>query len=254
MSTEQELQALFRAERAASPAAHAVSHGWSRLAADLAANVASMPVGGGALKLGVWLIPKWLLLGFALGLVGAGAGTTLLGAKPAPRPPSSARARLVLKSAPAIYAGSPEPSEPEAPTVRPEASAGLRVTHNLAPTPTASATASNTFDAELKLISLAKGELDTGRPSQARAWLDEHAQRFPNGVFAVERDALQVVAQCQQGPKDTALSSAFAKRHPGSPLVARLQRACQSNTDSNSLNGRAAPGEPISKPSQGNAP
>ena len=140
--------------------------------------------------------------------------------------------------------------------MRPEPSAEARVSHALAlaPVPSASAPPSDTFDAELKLISLAKSELDAGRPSEARAVLDDHAQRFPKGVFAVERDALQVVAQCQQGPKDEALASAFARRHPGSPLVVRLQHACQSSADSKSLNGAALPGEPMIRPSQGNAP
>jgi hypothetical protein len=254
MSTEQELQALFRAEQAASPAPHAINQGWSRLAVDLAANVAPMPVSGGALKLATWLIPKWLLLGFAVGLTGAGVGTTLLGAQAVPKQISTPPARLTVLSASTAQSMPTETSQSYPAPVSSAPSTEPRITHGLVPIAASSAPTSDTFDAELKLISLAKGELDAGRPSQARAWLEDHAQRFPNGVFAVEREALQIVAQCQQGPKDEALASAFAKRHPGSPLVARLQHACQSPADSNSLNGAGPSGEPMSRPSQGNAP
>jgi hypothetical protein len=95
--------------------------------------------------------------------------------------------------------------------------------------PSASVSSATTFDAELKLISLAKAELDAHRPAQARAWLREHAERFPNGVFVTERDALSVLATCEQGPHDPALAKAFAARHPSSPLVERVTKACSTD-------------------------
>jgi hypothetical protein len=133
------------------------------------------------------------------------------------------------------------------PPSAPSSHAPLALAPSSAVTSAASAT---TFDAELKLISLAKGELDARRFRQARAWLGEHAERFPNGVFAVEREALRVLADCEQGPKNEELARAFAARHPGSPLVERLERACRVNVDiSKSLNGAAAPVAPTSEPS-----
>jgi hypothetical protein len=82
-----------------------------------------------------------------------------------------------------------------------------------------------TFDAELRLIAAAKRELDQGRPQLATGWLDEHAQRFPSGVFAVDREALRILCACRQ-EENPALAQAFAAHHPGSPMRERLLRAC----------------------------
>jgi hypothetical protein len=82
-----------------------------------------------------------------------------------------------------------------------------------------------TFDAELQLISAAKSELDKGRPHLAAAWLSEHAERFPAGIFSLDREALRILVRCRQG-KDPKLARAFAEQHPDSPMVDRLLRAC----------------------------
>ena len=81
------------------------------------------------------------------------------------------------------------------------------------------------LDAELRLITAAKSELDRGRPHLATAWLDDHARRFPGGVFATDREALRVLVSCSQS-RNLALAEAFAARHPGSAMVERLLRAC----------------------------
>ena len=82
-----------------------------------------------------------------------------------------------------------------------------------------------TFDAELRLISAAKSELDKGRAHLAAAWLSEHAERFPTGIFALDREALRILVRCGQG-KDPKLARAFTEQHPDSPMVDRLLRAC----------------------------
>ena len=233
MSTEQDLEALFRAERAVSPAADAPSRGWQRLSADLAANVAPLPVSSGALKLSAWLVPKWLLVGFGLGLAGVGASVPLFGESA----PSSAQAPRV-PSAPLIASAEPrQVATSETDTVRPippvpSASAQRSVERAPRAAPVASEAASAaTFDAELELITLAKRELDAHHPRQAQASLAAHARQFPNGVFAVEREALGILSSCEQGPKDEAASGDFAKRYPGSPLIQRIQRACGPSAD-----------------------
>ena len=91
-------------------------------------------------------------------------------------------------------------------------------------TPATSASAS-TFDAELQLITAAKSELDRGRPQLAGEWLSEHAERFPTGIFALDREALRILIRCGQR-QDPAVARAFAAQHPSSPMVERLRRAC----------------------------
>jgi hypothetical protein len=255
MSTEQDLNELFRAERAVRPAATAVDQGWQRLAVDLAANVAPAPVATGALKLGSALIPKWLFLGFAVGMAGVGAAAAFDKAKhqTVSTQPRVVPATLSVRQGPTL--ATPTQVAPVTPSSQPSAPAVRSATPSLSATPVTSAPSATTFDAELKLISFAKGELDARRFRQARAWLAEHAERFPNGVFAVEREAMGVLADCEQGPKNEALARAFAARHPGSPVSERLERACGPNAGfSKSLNGGAGLGEPITEPSRGDGP
>jgi hypothetical protein len=100
--------------------------------------------------------------------------------------------------------------------------------------PSASA---STFDAELQLITAAKRELDRGQPHLAAAWLAEHAARFPAGVFALDRDALRVLARCSERP-DPSIFREFSAQHPSSPMLDRLQSACE----------RSARPEPAARP------
>ncbi len=270
MSKEEELSRLFQAERAEQPLSTAAEHGWQRLSLDLATAVAPMPVAAGPLKLGAWLVPHWILAGFALGVTGVGVVVPAL----VPSAPSRASDALVHPASHSAAApATPITSVPPTPELSPSAAAPVaRRAPELAALPvTPSAVASNsmpvTFDAELKLISLAKQELDAQRPAQALAWLEDHTQQFPNGVFTTEREALKVLARCAQGPKNQSLAHAFAKLHRGSPLIARLERACATSAaptpsptpgasvDFSKLpNEPAAVGEPTSEPSSGVQP
>jgi hypothetical protein len=60
--------------------------------------------------------------------------------------------------------------------------------------------------------------------------LDEHAQRFPRGVLAEDRDAARVFALCELGrvAEAGAASAAFVKAHPRSPEGDRVRAACES--------------------------
>lgn len=250
MSSEQEVQALFRAERAVQPAATSVEHGWQRLVVDLAANVAPAPVAGGAAKLGSGLISKWLLAGFTVGVVGVGAGAQLL--SPASTPPH-ARALPAHVVPDAVRAAPRIPETNAATEVSAPVSVRTRPTSRELSVPAPQdRVPATTFDAELKLISFAKSELDAHRPRQASAWLAEHAERFPHGVFALEREALQILADCESGPKNDAPARAFATRHPGSPLVERLRRACGADVEFQKSSNAGTPlGERTAEPSKG---
>jgi len=116
MISEDELQALFRAERAVHPPSFAVEHGLRRLVSDLSANVPPLPIAMGPLKLGLSVIPKWLAGGFALGLIGAGATaplftppSTSISVTPTPSVARIAAARLAQ---PTVAASSEQDSEP----------------------------------------------------------------------------------------------------------------------------------------------
>lgn len=83
------------------------------------------------------------------------------------------------------------------------------------------------FDAELALIKRAKADFDAGRVERARAWLSEHARRYPAGVFAAEREGLLVLSACRANASaGEAGAFAFLRRYPQSPLAERVRRSC----------------------------
>ena len=86
----------------------------------------------------------------------------------------------------------------------------------------------STFEAELLLISEAKAAIDRVAISRAISLLEEHARRFPSGVFQVERDGLRIIARCHSGsrPQDTREAQKFLREHAHSPLVDRVRRQC----------------------------
>jgi hypothetical protein len=226
--TSDEVSRLFEAERAVRPPPQALEQGLSRLLSDVAQQVAPLSVATGSLKLGASAVSKWLIGGFVVGLTGAGAASQIwapqvsgTGSLPVATEAQAARVEAPQRGpaqAPEIPpSAAPEPEPTAASTARSE-----RLLPSAAP---ATSAGSGTFDAELELITAAKAELDKGRPQLAAAWLSEHAERFPNGVFALDREALRILVRCSQ-VRDPSLAQAFANRHPSSPMVERLLRAC----------------------------
>lgn len=65
-------------------------------------------------------------------------------------------------------------------------------------------------------------------PARAIDALTEHARRFPKGELRDVRDALWVLARCEQGELADARrrASALAERRPSSPLLQRMMTAC----------------------------
>ena len=240
MSTNHELSELLRAERAVLPPSAAVEQGFRRLALDLAANAAPLPVAVGPLKLGIGLVPKWIVAGFTVGLLGTGVVAPRLAPSPGAAPNVSSRVLSV--AAPnrgSLVADPPVPAERRQ---EPELASSSGALAPRAPMASVSVSASRpaTFDAEFELISRAKAELDAHRLQAALARLSEHAERFPNGVFAVERDALRILARCEEAPHE-ALAQQFAKQHPGSPLWQRLDRACRAGATATPLRPEPSP-------------
>lgn len=251
MTEDDPLLQLLRAERAVRPTLASVEHGWQRLASDLAAHAAPLPIASGPLKLSSWwLVPKWILTGFAVGLVGAGTlavGSTLAAkqkpvqlvapARSSQRTTGAAQARpsAIPSASAAAPAAEAHPAEP---------------TSRAMPQGSSSAAAPTSFDAEFKLIARAKAALDARQLSEAKRLLAEHAQQFPHGVFATEREALEVQALCAERPQNSALVERFAALHPASPLLPRLRRACD-RSSLHSTNESNEPREPMAQPSTG---
>lgn len=219
MSTHDELARLFEAERVEQPPSDALGKGWLDLSSSLDAGVQALPVAPGPLKLGLSVASKWLL-GSGLTALTVGASAVAL-SRPVPTAPPTRVVAPVATS----NTSAPTPAKPtpiSAPVTEEEIAKAPKPT----PSPSASAQAS-TFADELRLIRLAKQELDAARPHLAQVWLDEHGQHYPKGVFASERAALQVLLTCQRSPeagREAALR--FARYNPGSPLLDRISRAC----------------------------
>jgi RNA polymerase sigma-70 factor (ECF subfamily) len=79
---------------------------------------------------------------------------------------------------------------------------------------------------ETRLLREADRALRGGSAEAAISLLDEHAQRFPDGVLAPERSAERMVALCQLGKADAATASRFLASRSSSPLAARIRQAC----------------------------
>lgn len=225
MTNADEISRLFEAERAVQPPDQGLERGLSRLLTDVAQRAAPLPIAAGPLNLGLSLVSKWLIVGFVVGLSGAGVVSQVAATSSAAAPISSAHRAIVETTvavdAPAREAGTALPSSTEVQ----EDSAQIVSRPVLAASTSALPADSTTFAEELRLIGAARREQEGGRARTAEAWLLEHARRFPDGVFALEREALQVLVTCST-KKQPELARAFAASHAQSPMVARLLRVC----------------------------
>jgi len=232
MTRSNDISRLLAAERGTAPPAGAAEAGLNRLLGSLAAHAAPLPVAIGSLHLGWSVVGKWLGVGFVVGLGGAGAAAYVSSSHD---DSSAAAAPVAVVSAapPVAPLAAIVPVEPRvSPVVNVPARVASKESSRIETAQLDSAPAVNAspgFDEELRLIGAAKRELDAGRVPAARALLDEHRQRFPAGVFAVERDGLGALASCSSKP-DPALARAFASAHPSSPLLGQIQRRCGSES------------------------
>lgn len=88
--------------------------------------------------------------------------------------------------------------------------------------------------AEVELVTAAKTALDADDPEVALARLADHARRFPDGQLANERRGYRAIALCEAGKPAAGRGEArvFLDAHPGSPLAARVRRACDDSSSS----------------------
>jgi outer membrane protein assembly factor BamD (BamD/ComL family) len=87
-----------------------------------------------------------------------------------------------------------------------------------------------TLAAERSLLDEARSALRAGDASGALRDLDLHAQRFPAGILAEERDAMTVEALVAAGRADDARAAGarFRGAHPGSLLQPMVEDALKS--------------------------
>jgi len=78
---------------------------------------------------------------------------------------------------------------------------------------------------EAQLIHTAVVALRSGKAAQALALFDAHANFYPHGVLAEERDAERALALADLGRTAEARAAIerFLGAHPASPLAARLR-------------------------------
>jgi hypothetical protein len=88
-------------------------------------------------------------------------------------------------------------------------------------------------EAEMHLLRRAEGAYVRGDQRATLALLSEHAQRFPHGRLAEERDALRVqaLAECGRAEEARRAAATFAERYPRSVLLAHVETAATSDVD-----------------------
>lgn len=87
----------------------------------------------------------------------------------------------------------------------------------------------SSLEAEAELLAQAHQKISLGNPQGALTVLREHQKRFPRGTLSLERQATLAVARCLAGETTRGRTEAerFRRTHPNSPMVKRLELACQ---------------------------
>lgn len=86
----------------------------------------------------------------------------------------------------------------------------------------------DTLDEESLLIAAAEAQLRAGHASAALALYERHLATFPRGTLRAESNAGRIASLCKLGreAEGRAELERFASRHPRSPSLPRLRRAC----------------------------
>lgn len=176
-------------------------------------------------------IIKGALLGALV--AGTGAAVFTLGGEPAPEPPRVAPTAVVQSvEVPAEPEEAPEAVEPAADEETSEASeeeVALDEPKKTSRRVTRGAQLPGTqLGEEAMLLSKAHAALRSGNPRGAIQFLKEHQARFPTGGLRSERNAALAIAYCQAGDRTAgqARAEAFRRANPGSPMIGRLEAAC----------------------------
>jgi hypothetical protein len=190
------------------------------LLARIALGATTLAAGQGAVSaMGAGFVAKAVVGVAIIGSLGAGTYVALRPARHAVAPTHVVAPRAPKLVAPPpvveVPALPPEPVAPPAPVVRAHRSAERR----------APAAASD-LAVETALLRDADRALRAGDTATAIARLDEHAARYPKGALAPERTAERLIVMCELGVADPRAVAQLLASGSGSPLAARVRRAC----------------------------
>jgi hypothetical protein len=211
------------------------------------AEAAAASIAPKAIWLGGW--GKALLSALALGGVSValwlGTGQTTpaptphVGPSPLGAQQAASAVEAALVEAPFEARGSAREQSQELPSAAPAAPLAAptpeaRAMHantkpksraKLGEAPSPEAAQPDTLGAELALLGRAQSALRAGRAQEALALAAQHRAQFPEGAMKEERMGVAALAQCALGgARDEA--QAFLKLASGSPLAARVRKAC----------------------------
>jgi hypothetical protein len=130
----------------------------------------------------------------------------------APTPAVTPSVDLALEPAPALSAA-------------PAAAAQPRSSKPAAPAPSV---APPSASEEALLVATAEAQLRSGHAAAALALYEQHLREYPKGALRHESQSGRIVALCGVGRSAEARAEIerFAARHPSSPSLLRMQRAC----------------------------
>lgn len=101
-----------------------------------------------------------------------------------------------------------------------------------APSRPRAASSRSTLEDEAQLLAQAQQKISQGDARGALTVLSEHQREFPRGTLSLERQATFAIARCLAGQTTRGRAEAvrFRRQHPNSPMVKRLESACQLST------------------------
>lgn len=114
---------------------------------------------------------------------------------------------------------------PPAPSAAPAAAAQPRSNKSAVPAPSV---APPSASEEALLVATAEAQLRSGHAAAALALYEQHLREYPKGALRHESQSGRIVALCGVGRSAEARVEIerFAARHPSSPGLLRMQRAC----------------------------
>jgi hypothetical protein len=183
--------------------------------ADLTGSVAPPPLP----------VRAWVLGG--LGALAIG-GTVIVAAHSWTRTPLQS----AVPVAPVVLTDAPSPAipSPSADDRTPEPQRADGPSSAARPTARSSGTppASDSLQEEVRILSRAEQQLNSGHAEEALRTLAEHERRFPDGALAEERMAARVQSFCALGRLPAARTdlAKFARAYPRSPYLVRARRYC----------------------------
>lgn len=130
--------------------------------------------------------------------------------------------RSAVPEAPRVVSPDPAPVPPDPPV---ESKPQPREKGSVAP-PTGAPSPDDSLRQELELLRRARKAVREGRSGAAQAALRSHADAYPKGQLAEEREALLVVVRCNDG-KTQSGRAAFEASYPRSHHLAAIRGACE---------------------------